>query len=838
MRTLKIKLLQLLCFISPSFAYASGESIIIDTNKHGNDISPSLFGIFYEEINHSGDGGLYGELIRNRSFEDTRIPEGWSVVDSKLMPRKVQHHFTGEISDRTFNWSKNEIPGWDLWIGEHSSAELSLCHDHPYYETAPASARIDIRESNSPIRLCNNGFWGIPISSGERYNLRVIVKNNKDYKGKITALLLDDNANVISSAVLPTDGIDKWHDISTVLVAEKSVSNATLALEFDNPGTVWVDFVSLFPENTFMKRKNGMRKDLAQMLADMNPTFLRWPGGSIVGGITLDNRFDWKKTLGDPAARPGEYITWGERCSYGFGYHEMLQFCEDLNMDGMFVCNAGMADMFRSGEFCSEDTLNYFINDCLDAIEYAIGDKNSEWGAKRVAAGHPAPFPLKYVEVGNEHYGKAYELRFDKFYNAIKAKYPDIIVVSNHFINGVGASAKTDMVDPHWYGTPNFYFNNTTLFDSIPRGNNKAYIGEWACNFNVGKGNMKAALAEAAFMTGIERNADYVSMTSYAPLLQHRNDKDWNVNLIWFDSQNIVGRASYYTQCMAANNKADYNVNVNYTGSTTPISHKVGRIGFGSSKAPIEIKNVVINENGKKIVPELRNGESRSGEWSVDNHGILKQTETSGNSLYLLSDFKSDNFVLECDVKRNSFKEGVFIFYNVTEDIKDAIRYNVGGWNCELLTVKQLYDGLDVGAVGPSAKCSVKPDEWHHVKLIVTPHKSELILDGEVNLGYCPKTTPYQFISAGMMNDSKDLIIKVVNRDSINYMPDIHIKGLEDKEYQCDVTTLSAIDDNDENSFENPRKIYPEMSSLKLEGNKFKFKFRPFSYTILRIKTI
>ena len=631
--------------------------------------------------------------------------------------------------------------------------------------------------------------------------------------------------------------MDIWSDISCVLIPEKSVSNATLALEFDNTGTVWVDYVSLFPEKTFKNRKNGMRKDLAEMLAAMKPTFLRWPGGSIVGGITLDNRFDWKKTLGDPASRPGEYITWGERCSYGFGYHEMLQFCEDLNMDGMFVCNAGMADMFRSGEFCPDDTLDYYINECLDAIEYALGDTNTEWGAKRASAGHPQPFPLKYVEIGNEHYGKAYEARFDKFYKAVKAKYPDIVVVSNHFINGLGASAKTDIVDPHWYGTPNFYFNNTTLFDSIPRGDHKAYIGEWACNFNVGKGNMRAALAEAAFMTGIERNADYVTMTSYAPLLQNKNDKDWNVNLIWFDGQNTVGRASYYTQCMAANNKADYNVEANYTGASLPMHHMKGKIGFGSSKTPVEIKNVVINENGRKIIPDLSRGESRHGEWSVNDNGILKQTGTSGNSLFVLPDFRSDNFVLECDVKRNSFKEGVFIFYNVTENINDAIRYNVGGWNCELLTVNRLYDGLDVGAVGQSAKCSVKPDEWHHVKLTVTPLKSELTLDDKVNLNFTPKTTPSQFISAGMMNKSGDLIVKVVNSGSKDYIPDILIKGLENKEYDCEITTLSAMDDNDENSFENPRKIYPESSIIKLGGNSFKYKFKPFSYTILRISS-
>lgn len=813
------------------------ERIEIDMTARGNDISPSLYGIFFEEINHSGDGGLYGELIRNRSFEDTRIPNGWSVSGSRLVPRKTVHHFTGVAVDRSFPWPKSPIPGWRLETGEISSADISLCRDNPYYDTAPTSARLHITKSDSPTRLLNNGFWGIPLKSGEKYHLRTIIKSGKDYRRGIRAMLLDEDGTVIADKHLNVISDNTWNDISDTLVSSKTVRNATLALEFDGQGTIRIDYVSLFPENTFMKRPNGMRKDLAEMLAGMSPTFLRWPGGSIVGGITLDNRFDWKKTLGDPASRPGEYITWGERCSYGFGYHEMLQFCEDLGMDAMFVCNAGMADMFRSGEICNDNSLRFFIDDCLDAIEYAIGTTDTEWGKKRVAAGHPAPFPLKYVEVGNEHYGEAYEKRFDRFYEAIKERWPEISVVSNHFINGLGKSARTDIVDPHWYGTPNFYFNNTTLFDDMPRGKACAYIGEWACNFKVGRDNMRAALAEAAFLTGIERNADYVTMTSYAPLLQNRNDKDWNVNLIWFDGENTVGRASYYVQCMAAANKPDYNVAVDYSGAAKPMMHKKGKIGFGSSKSSVEIKNITISVGGATTTPDLKAGETRHGDWSISDDGVLRQTGSSGNSLYVLSGIESNDFVLECDVKRNSFNEGVFIFYSQTDNINEAVRYNVGGWNCELLTVNQLYDGLDVGAVGVSAKCSVMPGEWHHVKLIVTPDRSRLVLDGTVTLNFTPKSTPTQFVSAGVDSKTGELIVKVVNREAREYRPAIAINGPANMPHDSLVTTLAAEDDRDENSFESPEKIHPETASIHLDGNRFAYTFKPFSYTIMRIKT-
>lgn len=816
---------------------SAGDTIRIDVNKKGHDVSPSLYGIFYEDINHAGDGGLYGELIKNRSFEDTQHPDSWHVENGRLQPRKVRHHFTGEIVERAFPWPKSIAPGWTLSAGTDGSATMSLSQDAPCFLSAPTSARIDIRKKHDRARLTNHGFWGIRIVADEEYRLRTIMKFGKDYKGHAKVLLLDADDNVIASQSVRTNRKGRWNDVSLTLAPQRTADDAKLAIEFDDKGTVWVDYVSLFPLSTYKNRPGGMRRDLAYMLAAMHPTFLRWPGGSTVGGITLDNRFDWKKTLGDPASRPGQYFTWGERCSYGFGYHEMLQLCEDMKMDAMFVCNAGMADMFRSGELCPDDSLSHFVDDCLDAIEYAIGDSNTTWGRKRSEAGHPEPFPLKFVEVGNEHYGKAYEKRFNTFYKAIKERFPEITVVSNHFINGTGLSERTDMVDPHWYGTPNFYFNNTTLFDSIPRNGTRAYIGEWACNFNVGRGNMRGALAEAAFLTGIERNADYVTMTSYAPLLQNVKDKDWNVNLIWFDNKQAIGRASYYTQCMASANKCDYNVNVSYTGEVRPLPHQKGRIGFGSSKSAMEVRNVRIETDGKVITPDLRAGDARKGEWEITDDGTLRQTSSSGHSLYVLDQLESDDFTLECDVKRGSFKEGVFLFYNIAGDIRKAVRYNVGGWNCEVLSVNTLFDGLDVGAIGTAARCSVMPGEWHHVRLVVKPTRSSLTIDGKDSLSYTPLSAPQHFVNAGMMRDSSEMIIKVVNRSASPYTPRIVLNGVSAAMTDCKTTTLHAEDDKMENSFDNPRAISPVDGSVKINRNDFSYSFKPYSYTILRFKT-
>ena len=275
--------------------------------------------------------------------------------------------------------------------------------------------------------------------------MRTIIRPASDYKGKVTALLLSEQGEVLASAPVDITAAGQWNDLSLAMQPTATSAKGKLALEFDAPGTVYVDYVSLFPEKTFHDRPNGLRKDVAEILEGLHPAFVRWPGGCVVEGISLENRFEWKKSLGDPAARSGEYSTWGYRCSYGFGYHEMLQFCEDIDAKAMFVCNVGLGCQYRMGDASPESKIAYYLDDCMDAIEYAIGDVTTEWGAKRAEQGHPEPFPLQYVEIGNENWGDEYDKRFDIFYTAIKAKYPELILISNHGLGGTGKIAKTDM---------------------------------------------------------------------------------------------------------------------------------------------------------------------------------------------------------------------------------------------------------------------------------------------------------------------------------------------------------------------------------------------------------
>ena len=833
----------LLCFAAAALLMSScggivpEEELVINLQEKGAEVAPSMYGIFFEEINHAGDGGLYAELVKNRSFEELEMPEGYYAEGDILHPKEVCNHLTGEVRHGSFRWTTEPVPGWTLQTGENSSAEMKLTKENPKFQSAPNSLKVTIKDASTPVRLVNGGYWGMNLVKDDSYLLRAILRTSADYKGKITALLLSDTDEVLALAPVEVDGSGSWNDVHQTLRPSATAARGKLALEFDGMGTVSLDYVSLFPEKTFRDRPNGLRNDVAEMLNGLHPAFVRWPGGCVVEGISLENRFEWKKTLGDPASRSGEYSTWGYRCSYGFGYHEMLQFCEDINADAMFVCNVGLCCQYRMGDASPESKIAYYLDDCMDAIEYALGDVTTEWGAKRAAQGHPQAFPLKYVEIGNENWGDEYDKRFDIFYKAIKEKYPELILISNHGLGGTGKIAKTDMIDPHWYVNPEFFFQNTTIFDSHPRGKYDAYVGEYACNADVGGGNMRAALSEAAFISGMERNSDLVKMASYAPLLENRNDRSWAVNLIWLDTDQVLGRSSYYVQQMAAENRPTYNVKSNLTmGTPQPLEYEAGRFGFGSWNTQVEFKDVkVTEEDGTAVNLDLNSVADKKGAWMLEN-GVLSQASLETPTRYIVDGFSGNRFTLECQVRKVGGHEGFFLYFGLSQDDKKGFVYNVAGWNNQSTAVEGVSDGQTTGVVGDRVSQSLENNKWYDVKLVVTPQKSELYMDGKLIVAYAPETTPLQFFSSGYDEATGELIVKVVNAEAEAYPLRVKLDGVSQVEKTGKVISLSAASDMDENSFEEPKKIYPQESEFKGFGKSFDYTFPPFSYTILRVK--
>lgn len=813
------------------------DEIIIDLQGKGTEISPSMYGVFFEEINHAGDGGLYAELVKNRSFEELEVPEGYHVEGERLYPRQVVNHLTGEVnSQAVYRWTTEKIPGWTLNAKE-GTAQMKLTKNSPKFATAPNNLEINILDASEPIQLKNGGYWGMGVAANEKYLLRTIIRTTADYKGKITAKLIAENGTLLASSSIETGMPNQWNDFNTTLQPTVKDAKACLVLEFDAPGKVWIDYVSLFPENTFNKRPNGLRKDVAEMLVGLKPAFVRWPGGCVVEGISLENRFEWKKTLGDPAARSGEYSTWGYRCSYGFGYDEMLQFCEDIQADAMFVCNVGLGCQYRMGDACSESSIAYYLDDCLDAIEYALGDETTEWGAKRIASGHIAPYPLKYVEIGNENWGDEYNKRFALFYKVIKEKYPQLILISNHGLNDVENIEETDMIDPHWYVAPEYFYSNTTIFDKHSRGRYTVYVGEYACNQGVGGGNMTAALSEAAFISGMERNGDLVKMTSYAPLLENRNDRSWAVNLIWLDTDKVVGRSSYYVQKMAAENRPTYNLKSSKTMTLSqPKELEIGNIGFGSWETEVEFKDIKVIQNGKEMTVDPKLLTMEDGAWEVSDEGTLVQNSLQQGVKRILKGFKGNEYTLRLKARKIAGKEGFFIYFGMTEDGQKGYAFNIGGWNNQMTAVETVAGGTVTNIVSETFGQTIEAGQWYEIEVKVVPQKVELLMNSNLILTYIPTTPPLQFISSGYDVKAREVVLKVVNGAAKPYQTKIKLEGAEQIEKIGKVISLVAQSGEDENSFEEPRKIYPQEGEFSNFSDSFEYAFPPFSYTVLRVK--
>ena len=812
------------------------DEIAVNFQEKGAEVASSMYGIFFEEINHAGDGGLYAELVKNRSFEELEMPEGYRAEGDQLIPKPVINHESGRVNHGIFKWTTEPVPGWSIKSKKGSYAKMRLTKEKPMFTTAPNNLELVINDASEPISLINQGYWGMGIQKGEKYHFRAIIRPAAGYKGKIIVKVISEKGDLLASTNINAHNANQWNDVKAEFVAAATDAKATLALEFDAVGKFWIDYVSLFPEKTFKNRPNGLRNDVAGMLAGLKPAFVRWPGGCVVEGISLENRFEWKKTLGDPATRPGEYSTWGYRCSYGFGYYEMLQFCEDINAKAMYVCNVGLGCQFRMGDACPEDEIEYYIDDCLDAIEYALGDATTEWGAKRAAAGHPAPFPLQYVEIGNENWGEEYDKRFDIFYNAIKEKYPQLTLISNHGMGGIGKSTKTDMIDPHWYVNPDFFFRNTTIFDEHPRGKYTVYVGEYACNNGVGGGNMIAALSEAAFISGMERNGDLVTMASYAPLLENKNNREWSVNLIWLDTDEVVGRSSYYVQKMAAENKPDYNLKLNKTMSTPqPKKIEAGGFGFGSWATKAEFKDAKVTSEGKTTTFDLSQYLKQSGEWNLDN-GIISQTSLLAPTRCLLKGYIGNNYTFEFKARKTDGAEGFFVYFGMTDDGKTGQFVNVGGWGNKTTAVQTVKNGNIAGTDGRSVGQTLEANKWYDVKLVGTPEKVEFYLDGALTLTYKPTLKPLQFFASGYDEKAGEMIFKVVNAENSPYQAKIKLDGAENISKIGKVISLTAKGEDEENSFENPKYIYPAESEYSGFGKSFEYDFPPFSYTIMRIK--
>lgn len=822
---------------------AQTEPISIDLGQKGTVVSPNLYGIFFEEINHAGDGGLYAELVQNRGFEEHVLPSSMTYKKGKAYAIDAMNyeHRNARKWNIPWNMEEKKMTGWKI-AGENAVVTGQVVQvKQPLHVNTPNAMQLHIKnvQQGGKAVLTNTGYWGMGLKKGEKYDLRFYVRS-ANFKGKITARLKNSDTGASLGFVEFKDkAIKDWTELTATLTAAATASKGELALEFDQPGKVLIDYVSLFPQATFKGRKNGQRADVAQMLVDLHPKFMRWPGGCIVEGATYENRVKWKETLGDPMTRRGEWDLWGYRATWGMGYHEFLQFCEDLGMDGMFVDNAGMSCSVRNGDFVSSDAdMDAVIQDFRDAIDYALAEPSkNKWAKMRADAGHPKPFPLKYVEIGNENVGPEYVAHFNYIFKKLKAEYPQIV-----FINTLAHTDKLleqipgeYMVDPHWYRSPDFFFNNNHLFDEAPRSHD-IYVGEYACNNGVGAGNLLAALSEAAFIMGMERNSDVVKMTSYAPLFENENRRDWPTNLIHINSSEVFGRASYYVQQMAAENRPTYNV---FVSETTKVGEKktytAGTIAFGGFGSKCEYKDIVIiTPDGKTMEVAADQFKAARGEWSTADN-VLSLVTAERGALTMLPSFKNDRYTLKVKVRKPEGRASLSICFGMDEKGHNGYTANIGGWTGDMVTLQPMTNGRPGDFIGKPGNIKMNPAQWYDVELVITPEMTRFFIDGKEMVSGAPPIPTRQFCQAGYDELTGELVIKVVNGTEKSYKRCFDIAGANNVMPTGKVITLCG-DAEDENTFEQPTKIAPQTSLYGKFGKQFSYEFAPMSFTIMRIK--
>ena len=617
-------LLAVLALAAGSALQAQTNELVIQAGKPGAEIQPTMYGLFFEDINYAADGGLYAELVKNRSFEFPQHFMGWKTFG------KVSLKDDGPF-DRNPHYVRLAYAG------------------HPHKQTG----------------LDNEGFFGIGIKKGAEYRFSVWARVAEgETPAKIRVELADTKSMGEQQAFATADvTVDsrEWKKYQVILKPEVTNPKAILRIFLASRQTVDLEHISLFPVDTWQGHENGLRKDLAQALADIKPGVFRFPGGCIVEGTDIASRYDWKKSVGMVENRPLNENRWQYTFphrffpdyyqSYGLGFYEFFQLSEEIGAEPLPVLSCGLACQFQNPNMDAHVPLcdlDSYIQDALDLIEFANGAVDTPWGKVRADMGHPAPFNLKLIGIGNEQWGKEYPEHLEPFVKAIRKKYPDIKIVGSSGPNSEGEQfdylwpemkrLKADLVDEHFYRPEAWFLSQGARYDNYDRKGPKVFAGEYACHGKGKKWNhFHASLLEAAFMTGLERNADVVHMATYAPLFAHVEGWQWRPDMIWFDNLNSVRTVSYYVQQLFATHKGT-NV-LSLTMNKKPVTGAEGQNGLFAS--------AVCDKNKNEIIVKVANTSDKKQPLSLIFNGLKKKEVLSGARCIKLSsaDMDKDNTI-------------------------------------------------------------------------------------------------------------------------------------------------------------------------------------------------
>jgi alpha-L-arabinofuranosidase len=784
-------------------AMADTGSLRVDVSARGPKIGPLFYGLMTEEINHAYDGGLYAELIQNRIFQDKKEPVCWSAVGD------------GAITIDTSN-PVNDI-----------ALERSL--------------RLDSTGNHAGIS--NTGFWGIPVWPNTTYHASFYAR--ADANGPLAVeIQSNDGKTTFARATIPaiTTGWNKYEANLTTADVQSSSTNR-FVITTASKGSIWFSLVSLFPP-TYHNRPNGNRIDISEKLAALHPAFLRFPGGNFLEGDTIPTRFDWKNTIGPLENRPGHMGCWGYHVSDGLGLLEFLRWCEDLKMEPLLAVYAGYS--LKGDHVNPGADLEPYVQDALDEIEYCTGDTNTTWGKHRAEDGHSQPFVIHYIEIGNEDWfdnSGAYDGRFTQIFRAIKAKYPNLLcIASARSVHSV----TPDLYDDHGYPHPQDMLRMVNRYDHYSPDQPKVFFGEWATQDGKPTPTMRAALCDAAWLTGLQRDCDTVQMNCYAPLLVNVNPGAWQwpTNLIGYNATSSFGSPSYYAQAMYSRAWGDTVLPVTLTAQKVqlppePLPH--GAIGLGTWHTAAEYKDLTVKQEDTALFASdfnigVKDWTFPGGKWEAGD-GVLRQTDASKDFHATFGDRKWSDYTIDVKARKTAGNEGFLILFHV----KDRSHYgwiNLGGWNNTRSAI-QIADGGEPEVVGDTNPFTVEPGKWYDIRIELTGLKIKCFVDDKLILQALQ--TPAQpmeslFATASKVDSTGEVILKVVNTSAADQQIEIDLQNAGSISSEATVEVLQG-DPEAQNTVDAPANISPKQESIDDAGIKFVHAFPANSISVIRLKS-
>jgi alpha-L-arabinofuranosidase/regulation of enolase protein 1 (concanavalin A-like superfamily) len=812
---------------------SADHELTVDLAGERTEMSDELYGIFYEDINYAADGGLYAELVRNRSFE-------FNDQDNAS--------FTGLTA-----WSAANRGGATATTQVVNDAGRLNATNRNYLNLTTTAAGAGVR---------NAGYnTGLFVEEGESYDFSVWARSATPQS--LTVRVEDEaGATAYATGQVAVDGSNTWKKYEVTLSATGTTNVGRLALLSGAAGTLAVDQVSLFPQDTWVGPVNGksvLRKDLAEKIEALDPRFLRFPGGCVTNvgtfrtyeesGFTDRRRtYQWKETIGPVEERATNWNFWGYNQSYGIGYLEYFLLAEDLGATPLPVVSVGANGCGSTiPEMTDPAQIQRWVDDTVDLIEFANGDVTTEWGAVRAELGHPEPFDLKYIGLGNEENTQTFQANFPAFRDAVVAAYPEIEIISNSGPDDTGArfdelwefnrEQGVDMVDEHYYNDPSWFLENDERYDSYDREGPHVFLGEYASRGNT----FFNALAEASFMTGLERNADVVELASYAPLLANESYVQWSPDAIWFDNDESWGSVNYYVQQMFAENAGDQVVPSTHSGPAAEGATLDGGVFLSTWSTAAQYDNVRVTDNASGDVLFSDDFESGAGQWEPQSGTWAAQDGAYVQSATNVTDARSivsgayakdwSSYTLELDARKTSGSEGFLVGF-AAGGPNDYYWWNLGGWN-NTRQALQRADGGGANEVAAVENSSIEAGQPYHVKVVVEGSTIELYLDGELQMSYeqPAKKSLYQVVTRD--DDTGDVVVKVVNPTPTAARTQVHVDGGEVAD-EATVTEMVGAP-SDTNTKADPERVVPVERTLTGVGEEFSYEFPAHSITFVRL---